>query len=109
MENKHIINLTFGILILKIITKCMKKILKKERPNGLKGGMPSFMGAITLYISTYLYLNSKNLSFNSVLSIILFIFGSLWIKYYMKEHTPEQLIMGGVIGTITAIIINSIN
>ena len=39
----------------------MKKIIKKNRPNGLNGGMPSFMGALTLYISTYLYLNSNNL------------------------------------------------
>ena len=109
MENRHIINLTFGILLLKIITKCMKKILKKNRPNGLKGGMPSFMGALTLYISTYLYLNSNNLSIESLLSIIIFIIGSLSIKYYMKEHTLSQLIVGGIIGILFAKIINFVN
>ncbi len=109
MENRHIINLTLGILLLKIITKCMKKILKKNRPNGLKGGMPSFMGALTLYISTYLYLNSNNLSIESLLSIIIFIIGSLSIKYYMKEHTLSQLIVGGIIGILFAKIINFVN
>tara|TARA_B110001469_G_scaffold122989_1_gene134387 strand:+ start:6237 stop:6584 length:348 start_codon:yes stop_codon:yes gene_type:complete len=108
MEKNDIINLTFGIFILKILTKILKNIIKKNRPNGLKGGMPSFIGALTLYISTYIILTS-NINTTLLFYIIIFIFGTISIKLYYREHNIYQIIMGGIIGFIFSIIVFNLN
>ena len=107
MNEKDIISLTLGIFFLKILTKLLKKMINHNRPNGTKGGMPSFMGALTLYIATYIYLTSK-INIKTFTFIYIFIIGCLYSKYYMKEHDIYQLLFGGIIGVIFANIINHI-
>lgn len=108
MKDNDIINLTLGIFILKILTKCLKYIINQNRPNGFKGGMPSFMGALTFFISTYILLTS-NIDKYTLLSIILFIIGTLSIKIYYKEHSLYQIFIGGIIGCMYSFIVYYLN
>ena len=71
MNEKDIIGLTLGIFFLKILTKIFKKMINQNRPNNKKDGMPSFCGAFTLYIATYIVLNS-NLNYKTYFSILVF-------------------------------------
>ena len=107
MNEKDIIILTLGVFFLKILTKILKKMINQNRPNNKKDGMPSFCGAFTLYIATYIFLNS-NLNYKTYFSILVFVFGLQYSKYYMNEHNVYQLLFGSFIGFLFANIVNFI-
>ena len=104
MEEKDILYITLGLLSLKVLTKLLKKIINKARPNGLEGGMPSYIGAMTIYLATYIILTSK-CNFKCILSILIFIIGTQGMKYFMMEHSLLQLFYGGLIGFAFALLV----
>lgn len=108
MQEKDILYITLGLLSLKVITKLLKKIIKQARPNGLEGGMPSYIGAMTIYLATYIILTSK-CNFKCILSIFLFIIGTQGMKYFMMEHSLSQLFYGGLIGFAFALLLVKLN
>ena len=101
MEENDILYITLGLLSLKVITKLLKKIIKQARPNGLEGGMPSYVAASSIYLASYIILTSK-CNFKCIISIFLFIVGTQGMKYFMMEHSLSQLFYGGLIGFVFA-------
>jgi len=104
MKENQIILLLGGILFSQIISKILKKIIKQSRPIKTKTyGMPSSRATILSFIVFYLILTNK-LSNKSNFIIILIGLISLFMKYYLKEHSLSQLIFGIILGSIIAYI-----
>jgi len=108
MQEKDILYITLGLLSLKVITKLLKKLIKQARPNGLEGGMPSYIAASSIYLASYMILTSKY-NFKCILSILLFIIGTQGMKYFMLEHSLSQLFYGGLIGFAFALFVVRFN
>tara|TARA_Y100000996_G_C22265629_1_gene537804 strand:+ start:129 stop:422 length:294 start_codon:yes stop_codon:yes gene_type:complete len=90
----------------------LKRLIKQKRPSQkLKSdyGMPSTRSAVILFIATYLMLIVKNLSLETKIFAGIFVLTSCYMKYHLKEHSIEQLLVGGGIGIITGYIIYKIN
>ena len=112
MNNVDINLFFFGIISLQVIVKILKRLIKQKRPSQkLKSdyGMPSTRGAVISFIATYLILIIKNLSLETKIFAGIFVLTSCYIKYYLKEHSIEQLLVGGSIGVITGYILYKIN
>lgn len=104
MKENQIVLLLGGILFSQIISKILKNFIKQSRPIKTKTyGMPSSRATILSFIVFYLILTNK-LSNKSKFIIILIGLISLFMKYYLKEHSLSQLIVGVILGSIIAYI-----
>ena len=102
MNDKEVIVLFVGILILNIFVKVLKKIIKESRPIKTNTyGMPSSKSTITTFILVYLICNFK---VKTILYLIILGVVIILIKYIYQEHSLSQLIVGSIIGFIFAII-----
>jgi membrane-associated phospholipid phosphatase len=101
-------------IISSFINKILKNIIQEERPvNGKsimnenytgkhKYGMPSYHAQLSFYSLTFLYLVNKS---GYLIFFELFIAAlTLYQRWSYKRHTVEQLIVGMVVGVMTAYI-----
>ena len=101
MDDKDIIKLGLGIIIVQAIVKLLKKLIKQQRPNGstLKTyGMPSSRTAIVFFVITYLIFSLKRKTTNKIIILLSVGLLSAFLKFIMKEHSFIQLLIGGIIG-----------
>ena len=93
-----------GLIILKLLIYILKRLFDQNRPNGKKYGMPSFTGAYTGFLLTYLIKNSK-LNLNLISLSIIFIIVNYTLKLSTYEHNLKQLIIGTILGCFIGIIL----
>jgi membrane-associated phospholipid phosphatase len=103
MNDKEAIKLLFGILLSYIIAKILKKLIKQSRPKGKTYGMPSSRATVITFIIFFLIM-SYNFSMRTNIILILIGLATLLIKYYLKEHSINQLICGIILGCLIAYI-----
>ena len=99
----------FGLLIVIVIVKILKRIIRQDRPqmNGKTDyGMPSTRAGIVFFIAIYLLLENDKLSQSTRIFLIMFACMSSYMKYYLNEHTISQLLLGGIIGVLVAYILH---
>ena len=111
MDDKDIIKLGLGIVIVQAIVKLLKKIIKQPRPFGssLKTyGMPSSRTAIVFFVVTYLIFSLKRKTTNKIIILLSVGLLSAFLKWIMKEHSFVQLLIGSLIGISAGLIIKKI-
>ena len=104
MKENNVILLMSGILFSQIIAKLLKKFIKQTRPTLSKTyGMPSSRATIISFIVFYLIFTNK---FKTNTKLIIIIIGliSLFMKYFIKEHSLIQLLCGIILGLLIAYI-----
>ena len=109
MKDKEAIKFLGGILLCYIVAKVLKKVIKQGRPiKGKTYGMPSSRSTVMTFIIVFLLMNYK---FSQKTKVILIVLGllSLFMKYYLKEHSLNQLLVGFILGLIIAYIVNKVN
>tara|TARA_B100000408_G_C10170690_1_gene170456 strand:+ start:248 stop:574 length:327 start_codon:yes stop_codon:yes gene_type:complete len=107
MKDKEAIKLLGGILFAFVLVKILKRIIKQSRPIKSETlGMPSSRSTIMAFIVVFLLLNYKFKDETKIL-LFLFTFLTVYIKYYLKEHSFNQLVVGFILGTIIAYIVNN--
>lgn len=95
-----------GILICYVLVKILKNIIKEFRPGLSKTyGMPSSRSTVTAFILCFLLQNFE-FSKKTKLLLIIFSFFDIFLKLYLQEHTPLQLICGVILGSFLAYISN---
>lgn len=114
MDDKNIIKLGVGIIIIQLLVKIIKKIVRQPRPKNPLGnklktfGMPSSRSAIVFFVITYLILSLKNKTISKIAILLSVGFLSAFIKFIMKEHSFLQLLVGTLIGISSGFIIKKI-
>jgi len=106
MEDIVAIKLLGGITFTFFIVKILKKIIKQNRPIKSKTyGMPSSRSSLVAFIITFLLLNYN---YKNKTKYLLSFFGliSIYMKYYLKEHSFKQLLVGIILGIILGYIVN---
>ena len=99
MNDKHILKFFIGLITLQLIVKVIKNIIKDKRPISKRTyGMPSTRSAFIFYIITYFMINFKLYNATKLL-LLLGALISVYAKYYMREHTFNQLLVGAMIGS----------
>lgn len=98
----NIKNIIIGLIIVKLSTFLLKRIVDQHRPNGKKYGMPSFTGAYTGFFVTYLLKTKFNLEYIVLSS--LFIIINFTLKHNLKQHNLKQLVSGFILGSFISLI-----
>lgn len=105
MNDKEAKKLLFGILLCYVVAKILKKLIKQSRPiKGKTYGMPSSRSTVMAFIIFFLIM-SYNFSMKTNIILVLIGLATLLIKYYLKEHSINQLIFGIILGCLIAYII----
>ena len=90
------------------MVKFLKKLFKESRPiKSNTYGLPSTKAATLVFIATYLILTNK-LNSSTVVIIVTTLLLPLFMKYYSKEHSLKQLVVGSIIGLSVAYIVKLI-
>ena len=106
MDDKTVIKFIGGITVSFILVKILKNILKEPRPIlGKTYGMPSSRSTIMAFILFFLLINYEFKTSTKIILVILTLL-CLSIKYYLKQHSINQLLVGFILGIIIAYIIN---
>ena len=106
MDDKTVIKLFIGILISYILVKYLKSIIKEDRPRkGRSYGMPSSRSTVMAFILFFLLMNYDFKPNTKIILVILTLL-TLSIKYYLKQHSINQLVVGFILGIIIAYIVN---
>jgi hypothetical protein len=86
----------------------LKKLFKESRPiKSNTYGLPSTKAATLVFIATYLILTNK-LKDSTVVILLTTLLLPLFMKYYSKEHSLKQLVVGSIIGLSVAYIVKLI-
>jgi membrane-associated phospholipid phosphatase len=103
MNDLQISKLGIGIITTIVVVKILKNFFKLPRPDiNKKGyGFPSTRSAVIAFIITYLIFTNKLSNKTKILLILVFL-SACFLKYYMNEHSIEQLIVGAIIGIFIA-------
>ena len=89
------------------MVKFLKKLFKESRPiKSNTYGLPSTKAATLVFIATYLILTNKLTDSTVILLTTLLL--PLFMKYYSKEHSLKQLVVGSIIGLSVAYIVKLI-
>jgi hypothetical protein len=89
------------------MVKFLKKLFKESRPiKSNTYGLPSTKAATLVFIATYLILTNKLQDSTVILLTTLLL--PLFMKYYSKEHSLKQLVVGSIIGLSVAYIVKLI-
>jgi membrane-associated phospholipid phosphatase len=97
-SDKGVLKFFGGLLSLQIIVKLVKQFVKESRPIKTKTyGMPSTRSAFMFFIVTYLIF-TNNLKNETKLLLVGGALLSIYMKYHLKEHTINQLLVGGLLG-----------
>tara|TARA_Y100000389_G_scaffold53241_1_gene49106 strand:- start:3280 stop:3609 length:330 start_codon:yes stop_codon:yes gene_type:complete len=106
MDDKIVIKLFIGILISYILVKYLKSIIKENRPIvGKSYGMPSSRSTVMAFILFFLLMNYDFKPNTKIILVILTLL-TLSIKYYLKQHSLKQLVVGFILGIIISYIVN---
>lgn len=106
MNDKLAIEFVGGVTATFIIVKFLKNIIKASRPKiGNTYGMPSSRSAVMAFMVTFLLLNYNLKETTKYILIVLGLI-AIYIKYYLKEHSFNQLLVGIILGIIIAYIVN---
>ena len=90
------------------MVKFLKKLFKESRPiKSNTYGLPSTKAATLVFIATYLILTNK-LKDSTVVILLTTLLLPLFMKYYSKEHSLKQLVVGSIIGLSVAYIVKLI-
>lgn len=104
-SDKYVLKLFLGLIFLQIFVKFLKKLFKESRPiKSNTYGLPSTKAASLAFIATYLILTNK-LRNSTVIIIVTALLLPLFMKYYSREHSIKQLVLGSIIGLSVAYII----
>lgn len=106
MKDHDAITLLGGITFTFFIVKVLKNIIKQSRPIKSKTyGMPSSRSSLLAFIITFMLLKYN---YNKKTKYLLVLFGliSIYMKYYLKEHSFKQLLAGIILGIIIGYIVN---
>jgi len=110
MKEHQVQKLVFGLVIIIFLVKILKRLLRIPRPI-IKAqstfGMPSTRAASLFFIAVYLMLTNK-LSKTTKILLIVAVILSCSMKYFLKEHSIEQLVAGAILGIGLAYIIDII-
>ena len=104
MNDKDAIKLLVGIFLSFVIAKVLKRIIKQGRPiKGKTYGMPSSRATLMTFIVVFLL----SYNFKDKTKFIIIVLGllTLFMKYYLKEHSFNQLFVGFILGLLIAYII----
>ena len=105
MKDEDVQKFIIGLTIVILITRFLKNILKISRPKKSSTyGMPSSKSSTLFYIIVFLLLFNK-LSKETILIMIASILICCGIKYYSKEHSMFQLLVGAILGLSIAYIV----
>jgi len=110
MKEHQVQKLVFGVVFIIFVVKILKRILKIPRPimkSSSTFGMPSTRAASLFFIAVYLILTNK-LSNTTKILLITAVSLSCSMKYFLKEHSIEQLVIGALLGIVLAYIIDKI-
>jgi hypothetical protein len=106
-SDKYVLKLFLGLIFLQIMVKFLKKLFKESRPiKSNTYGLPSTKAATLVFIATYLILTNKLQDSTVILLTTLLL--PLFMKYYSKEHSLKQLVVGSIIGLSVAYIVKLI-
>ena len=103
MNDKDAIKLLVGIFLSFVIAKVLKRIIKQGRPiKGKTYGMPSSRATLMTFIVVFLL----SYNFKDKTKFIIIVLGllTLLMKYYLKEHSFNQLFVGFILGLLIAYI-----
>jgi len=101
-SDKYVLKLFLGLIFLQVLVKFLKNLFKESRPIKSKTyGLPSTKAASLCFIATYLILTNK-LKQSTIILLLLGLIVPLFMKYYIKEHSIKQLVVGGIVGIISA-------
>jgi acid phosphatase family membrane protein YuiD len=104
-SDKYVLKLFLGLIFLQIFVKFLKKLFKESRPiKSNTYGLPSTKAATLVFIATYLILTNK-LNSSTVLILLVALILPLFMKYYSREHSMKQIVVGSIIGLSVAYII----
>jgi acid phosphatase family membrane protein YuiD len=107
-SDKYVLKLFLGLIFLQILVKFLKKLFKESRPiKSNTYGLPSTKAATLVFIATYLILTNK-LTDSTVVILVLALLVPIYMKYYSKEHSLKQLVVGSIIGLSVAYIVKLI-
>ena len=99
-SDKYVLKLFLGLIFLQILVKFLKKLFKESRPiKSNTYGLPSTKAATLVFIATYLVLTNK-LKDSTVVILLTTLLIPIFMKYYSKEHSLKQLVIGGLIGLL---------
>jgi hypothetical protein len=102
MNDHYVLTLFIGLISLQLLTKIIKSSIKQERPiQGKTYGMPSTKAASLSFIVTYFFLTIQLQPSSKIILVAGLVLG-VASKYYVKEHTVEQLAVGTAIGWMYA-------
>ena len=107
-SDKYVLKLFLGLIFLQILVKFLKKLFKESRPiKSNTYGLPSTKAATLVFIATYLILTNK-LTDSTVVILVFALLVPIFMKYYSKEHSLKQLVVGSIIGLSVAYIVKLI-
>lgn len=99
-SDKYVLKLFLGLIFLQILVKFLKKLFKESRPiKSNTYGLPSTKAATLVFIATYLVLTNK-LRDSTVVILLTTLLIPIFMKYYSKEHSLKQLVIGGLVGLL---------
>ena len=102
-SDKYVLKLFLGLIFLQILVKFLKKLFKESRPiKSNTYGLPSTKAATLVFIATYLILTNKLRDY-TVIIIVTAMLLPLFMKYYSKEHSLKQLVVGSMVGVFTTL------
>ena len=88
-------------LVVRVIGKWLKRVIKQARPiKSNSYGMPSGRGIIVGFTAVYFFLLYPNMNKNTQAIIITASIFATYMKYYLREHTLLQLVVGLVCGIL---------
>tara|TARA_B100000035_G_C20948226_1_gene530739 strand:+ start:541 stop:864 length:324 start_codon:yes stop_codon:yes gene_type:complete len=106
MNDKEAKKLLFGILLCYVLAKFLKKLIKQSRPiKGKTYGMPSSRSTVMAFIIFFLIM-TYDFSMKTKIILVLIGITTLLMKYYLKEHSINQLLFGIILGTLIAYLFN---
>jgi len=99
-SDKYVLKLFLGLIFLQILVKFLKKLFKESRPiKSNTYGLPSTKAATLVFIATYLVLTNK-LKDSTVVILLTTLLIPIFMKYYSKEHSLKQLVIGSLVGLL---------
>ena len=107
MKETDIQKFILGLVFIVAVVKLLKQFLRLPRPImklGSTFGMPSTRAASFFFIIIFLMLVNK-LTNKTIILMFASVLFACSIKYFMKEHSFEQLLVGAILGTVFAYIV----
>jgi dolichyldiphosphatase len=104
-KSTHVIYFVIGFCWTAALAKSLKRLIAQSRPNKQPGyGMPSAHSQIIMFVSTYYQCAAYDKTPLLVGGVSLFALSVVWSRVQMKHHTISQVLVGALIGILSAIL-----